>query len=73
MFIPAIAELASQCAQVFRDNLEAIEEGTFSCSLIDQVPSADDYKKLKAAKQITVTKPAAPIIAGDRPSCQRYG
>jgi dGTPase len=50
----AIHSLTMQCIDVFRDNLEAIENGDFTESLIAKTSSYSDYKNLKdlAKKQV---------------------
>lgn len=47
----AIHGLTMQCIEVFRDNIEAIENGDFKDSLIARTPSYNDYKRLKTLAQ----------------------
>jgi dGTPase len=43
----AIHALTMQCIEVFQSNIEAIENGTFTESLIAKTPSYNDYRELK--------------------------
>jgi dGTPase len=48
----ALAVLAKACVQAFRDNLEALEEGTLAKSLVELTPVSQQYESVKdLAKQ----------------------